>query len=714
MKAITLLTVVVGGLVALATGYVVVPEEKITYADQAFLVKQKQLLEVFQHVHQHEVHTELWEVSKGYEIEKNYEHYSNVEAVKEFVALYHHGLLPFDEIFSVFDELHREQAIALFHLFYYAKDWDTFYKSMVWARFHVNEGMFVYAVTVAVLHRKDMAGLELPAPYEIYPYYFFNTEVVQKAAQYKMQGFYGAKKVDGVYNVVIPTNYTGWYVHTNPDQKVSYFTEDIGLNTYYYYFHADYPFWMGGKEFGLYKDRRGELYLYKHQQLLARYYLERLSNDLGVIGEFSWYKPISTGYYPNMHYYNGVSFPSRDNYYEVYTPENYEDIEVVIEYEHRIREAIDMGYIVLPDGRHVDLTKPESVEYLGNLVQANPDSVNSRFYKYVALFARVLLGGSMEHFEHHKVLPSVLEHFETSLRDPVFYQLYKRVVHWYWEFKEHLHPYTKEEVDFAGVKIASVKVDELVTYFDRSDADITNAVDVEVFDETTMKAGEMKKFGKIAHYQGEDFVIKARQWRLNHKAFNVKYTVVADKAVKGIVRMYLGPKYDQYGHVYGVNENRENFVLLDTFEHEFVVGPNEFVRESTSFPLYVQDRTPYYELYKWVMDATNGVRKFPLDMTEAHCGFPSRLMLPKGKKGGMPFQLYFIVSPYHAPSVPHHEGYDYTLNCGVGSGARYIDSLPFGYPFDRPIDEKVWFTPNMYYLDTVIYHKKESEINAVH
>uniref|UniRef100_A0A182SX12 Hemocyanin N-terminal domain-containing protein n=1 Tax=Anopheles maculatus TaxID=74869 RepID=A0A182SX12_9DIPT len=409
MKGITVVALI--GLAALAAGYVVVPEDKVTYADKDFLVRQKQMLEVFQHVHQHEVHTELWEVSKAYDIEQHYDQYSNVEAVKEFVTLYKHGLLPFDEIFSVFDDHHREQAIALFHVFYYAKDWETFYKSVVWARFHVNEGMFVYAVTVAVLHRKDLAGLELPAPYEIYPYYFFNTEVVQKAAQYKMQGFSGVKKVDDVYTVVIPTNYTGWYVHTNVDQKVSYFTEDIGLNTYYYYFHADYPFWMGGKEYGLYKDRRGELYLFKHQQLLARYYLERLSNDLGTIPEFSWFKPIVTGYYPNMHYYNGVSFPSRDNYYEVNTPEHYHDIEDlgtipefswfkpivtgyypnmhyyngvsfpsrdnyyevntpehyhdiedVVEYEHRIREAIDLGYIVLPDGRHVDLTKPESVE----------------------------------------------------------------------------------------------------------------------------------------------------------------------------------------------------------------------------------------------------------------------------------------------------------------------------------------------------------------
>uniref|UniRef100_A0A1B0D917 Hemocyanin middle domain-containing protein n=1 Tax=Phlebotomus papatasi TaxID=29031 RepID=A0A1B0D917_PHLPP len=109
-------------------------------------------------------------------------------------------------------------------------------------------------------------------------------------------------------------------------------------------------------------------------QILARYYLERLSNDLGHIPEFSWYEPIYTGYYPNLRYYNGVYFPSRPNYYNFYTEENYFDVDTLWTYEQRIRDAIDLGFIYLPDGTHVDLTKPDSIEYLGNLIQSNPDS----------------------------------------------------------------------------------------------------------------------------------------------------------------------------------------------------------------------------------------------------------------------------------------------------------------------------------------------------
>ena len=544
-----------------------------------------------------------------------------------------------------------------------------------------------------MIHRHDLAGLELPAPYEIYPHYFFTTDVMQKAKQYRMQEFSGVKKIDGVYTAIIPSNYTGWYVNTNPSQKLTYWTEDIGLNAYYYYFHTDYPFWMGGKEHSLSKDRRGELYLFKHQQILARYYLERLSNDMGPIPSFSWYKPIKTGYYPNLHYPTGYSLPSRDNYYNVYTSEHYNDVEELITYERRIRDAIDHGYIVLPDGSHLDLTKPESIEYLGNLVQGNVDSVNTRFYKYIPYFAKMMLGASVSTMQPHTVIPGVLEQYETMLRDPMFYQLYKRIISYYWQFKEQLPHYTYEELNFPGVKIETVETDKLVTYFDKYESDITNAVFV---DEKT-----------------PEFVIKARQWRLNHVPFTVKMNVVSDHDVKGIVRLYLGPKYDHLGHVVDVNENRENFVLLDTFPYEFKTGRNAVVRDSNHFTMYVKDRTPYHELYKWVMRAYKGEEKFPLDMTEAHCGVPARLMLPKGKKGGMPYQLYVIVSPFKAPIVPQYEGFDSRITCGIGSGARWLDSLPFGYPFDRPIDEKVWYTPNMKYVDSMIYHKKESEINTV-
>lgn len=53
------------------------------------------------------------------------------------------------------------------------------------------------------------------------------------------------------------------------EHRVAYFREDIGVNLHHRHWHEVYPF-MGMKEI-VYKDRRGELFYYMHQQMLARY-----------------------------------------------------------------------------------------------------------------------------------------------------------------------------------------------------------------------------------------------------------------------------------------------------------------------------------------------------------------------------------------------------------------------------------------------------------
>lgn len=186
--------IVLLGACALATGYYQTADTK--FADAEFLKRQKLVFDVLQHVHQNEVFTTLFAEAAAFKLADYKEHYTNATRFDEFYERFAHGtFLAKNEIFSVLNFEQMVQARSLFYLFYYAKDWATFEKTFVWARFHFNEGQFVYAFSAAVLHRKDAAGIVLPAVYEIYPYYFFDTHVVQKAQLIKQQGFYGAKKV---------------------------------------------------------------------------------------------------------------------------------------------------------------------------------------------------------------------------------------------------------------------------------------------------------------------------------------------------------------------------------------------------------------------------------------------------------------------------------------------------------------------------------------
>lgn len=172
----------------------------------------------------------------------------------------------------------------------------------------------------------------------------------------------------------------------------------------------DYYSFLGGEEYkdlGLYKDRRGEFFIYQIRQLLARYYLERLSNGLGEIPEFNFWEPVETGYYSSLTFYNGVNFPSRSNYYMMYlNKDNQRYLDHLYSYEHRMFEAIDSGFFLLPNGDKLPIDKPESIEYLGNLIQMNKDSLgNFYYYGMLEMLGRRLLGGSVHSFDSYHQIP---------------------------------------------------------------------------------------------------------------------------------------------------------------------------------------------------------------------------------------------------------------------------------------------------------------------
>ncbi|KAG4073931.1 hypothetical protein HA402_014136 [Bradysia odoriphaga] len=701
MRSITILVLAC----ALARGIYMTNDVK--YADSSFLVKQKAILEILQQVHQNDVLPKLYEEAKLFKWVDVRDCFTKPEVVDEFMRFYEHGMLGLNEVFSVMDHEHRKEVIALFNVFYYANSWEIFRKTIGWARFFVNKGMFIYALTVAVLHRPDMIGIVLPAQYEIYPYYFFSSEVIQSAQNFSLEGLYDIDEVNHIYTVVIPSN-------TNPEQKLSYFTEDIGLNNYNYKQHVANPFWMGSEKYNVPKDRRGELYIYLHQQLLARYNLERLSNDIGEIPEFSWYEPIATGHHTTLRSYNGNFFPPRENHYSVYEERSYYDVEEVEDFERHFRDAIQYGFITLPGGKYFNLTKPESIEWLGNFFQGNPDSNFERLNGYWEL-AKSLLGGSIDPLDPHKI-PNTLEHFETEIRDTVFYELYNNLIKYIFQWQKHLPHYTWDDLNFKGAKIESVAIDKkLVTYFEDFYSDITNVNDVKMFNYTPLTA--LQQFGRLPHYNGYNLVIRTRQPRLNHLPFSFNMCVASERAQKAIVKVFIGPKYDENGRIFTYEESRKTFFELDQFLVDLVVGKNNIVRKSEDFSSFVKDRITYYELYKQVMLAVKGEIKFPLNTTEARSGFPMRLMLPKGKRGGMMFQFFFIVAPYVAPTNTNlltvlGQTVSSILGSDSGSSSNYNDTLPFGYPFDRPIDKKYWFTPNMYYYDANIFHEDNIVIST--
>lgn len=585
--------------------------EDVKFADGEFLAKQKVFFDIFSNVWQPEIHNTYFEMSKNFKIAEYKDRFTNLEAYNDFMKWYNYGFLGFNEIFAPYQTEQNKQMLSVFKMFYYAKDWETFYNFMVWARFNLNPGMFIQSLTMGVLHRKGFEGFVLPPIYEITPYYFFNSYVIQQAQKAQMQGQNAFVKEGNYYTYTAYSNYTNEWVETNHDSKIAYFMEDIGLNAYYYYWNMDYYSYLGGEEFGLNKDRRGEFFYYQIQQLLSRYYLERLSNGLDEIPEFNYWEQLPTGFYSGLTFFNGVNFPSRSNYYMMHlNKDNQKYLDQLYSWEHRIFEAIDSGYFLMPNGEKKDLTKYENIEYLGNLIQSNKDSLgNFYYYGMIEMLARRMLGGSVQSYDFYHQIPSVLELFETSLRDPMFYQFYKKIFFFFDAYVNKMEPWKRTELFYEGVEIKSVETDKLLTYFDMFTADITNAVDVDY---------ETKENIRSNTY------FKVQIPRLNHVPFDVRVKYSSTKDQKAVMAMFMGPKYDSYGNLLTINENRVNFWELDRWVVDLKTGENVITRKSTDFSWFVKDRTTYFDLYKSLMTAINGGEKFPLDMTEAHCGFPSR------------------------------------------------------------------------------------------
>lgn len=108
----------------LAGSYAYYGGDKFTVANKDILAKQQFLFEVLQHPYQPGVSIykpEYLNIVNSFNFENSFSLFKNVDAVKQFWFFYQKGLIPYNELFSISNDFHRQQAIALFHVFYYAK-----------------------------------------------------------------------------------------------------------------------------------------------------------------------------------------------------------------------------------------------------------------------------------------------------------------------------------------------------------------------------------------------------------------------------------------------------------------------------------------------------------------------------------------------------------------------------------------------------------------
>ncbi|XP_026756398.2 arylphorin subunit alpha-like [Galleria mellonella] len=565
------------------------------------------------------------------------------------------GLLSKNEIFSEYNIEHRNELKIIYAVMLHAKNFDTFFKTAAWARQNTNCGLFIDAIYLTIFTRHDLSNLSITAPYELLPNYFIRKDIIIKASSLLTdEDFTLTEDVKDEGNAyILDANYTA-DINDDEDSKLAYFREDIALNSFYFFDKLNTMFLFKSNEDNTYGD-----YMYQSmKQLVARYDLERYANGLPELESLNWNSAVDT-YDPMLIYSTGDDFAHRT--IPIDLPSVSEGIEFLQNIEANIKNVVT----------HLKQTGYNKTQIINHLMEIFV--IGEKSYETLA---RQRLGYDVTNNIRQY---SVLDHFLSSLRDPVFWKLNKKIVELIDSSLKVFPSYSRNEVYFPGVEILNIETKKMITLFDDYQFDVTDSLKSKTNNKT--------------------FQVKINQQRLNHKPFVIKLNISSLEAQKGLVKIYLGPKMLPGEFI--INKNR--FVLLDCYDVNLKKGINLLSRSSKEIKSFSGDFVSIRFLRKSIEDAEFGLDALPMKAVGLQIGYPDRLILPKGSSNGLPTQIFAFIAPL--TKVTSSSSSSYTINNEFNTAI-----LSPGYPFDLATDDYQLFSlPNAMTKEIIISHKGSNE-----
>ncbi|XP_041971466.1 phenoloxidase 1-like isoform X2 [Aricia agestis] len=503
--------------------------------------------------------------------------------------------------------------------------------------------------------------------------------------------------------IIIPRDYTA--TDLDIEHRLAYFREDIGVNLHHWHWHLVYPF--SARELQIVaKDRRGELFFYMHQQIIARYNGERLNNALARVKKFSnWSEPITEAYFPKLDSLTtSRGWPPRQanmQWQDIHrdADELHVTVADMTRWRKNVEEAIATGLVRKADGS----TQALDIDTLGNMMEASILSPNPDLYGALHNNGHTFAG--YIHDPTHKYLEnfSVMADEATTMRDPFFYRWHSFIDDLFQKFKEssNVRPYTRSELENPGVQVTSASVESstgevntLNTFWMTSDIDMSRGLDFS--------------------NRGPVYV---RFTHLNHRPFryviNVNNTGSARRAT---VRIFMSPKYDERKLPWILSDQRKMFIEMDKFAVPLNAGQNTITRMSTQSSVTI----PFEQTFRDLSVQGNDPRRADLSsFNYCGCGWPQHMLVPKGTEAGMEYELFVMLSNYELDKVDQAEGSNtncveaYSF-CGL-KDKLYPDKRSMGYPFDRPSRSvnsiQDFILPNMALVDVTIRLQNTVEPN---
>nr|BAB70485.1 prophenoloxidase [Penaeus japonicus] len=577
--------------------------------------------------------------------------------------------IPIGSAFSFFLASHRRAAKDLCDVFMKTSGAKDLMEVAARVHGHVNESLFIYAISFVILRKKELQSVRLPSFVEVFPSRFVPQETLAKA-QIRINRMDPNQREP----VIVEHGLEFSGTHLKPEHRLSYWREDYGLSVHHWHWHLIYPVGMGVD-----RDRKGELFYYMHQQLIARYDLERLSLGLPRVEKLdNWRVPIEDGYFPKLTISNtGRAWGTRqDNTLpkdfrrrEIGEFVDITDLEI---WRSRLLDAIHQGFMVDRKGNKVpirdDVTSGQrGIDILAEALEADEDlSINYPFYGSLHNFGHDILAFSHDPDNAHKEEMGVMGDTATAMRDPVFYRWHKFVDDTFQEYKLMQRPYTEEELNFSGVKIEKVGVvrndeaDILHTGWNKRGFEASRGLD----------------------FNGRPVLVELKH--LDHEPFNyhLQLNNRGRTAKEVTVRVFLAPKFNARGLKMNFMEQRILWAEMDKFTVSLKPGGNHVVRTSKDSSITNPEELTFRDLEN---SGTDPASPEATAFNFCGCGWPQHMLVPRGRPEGMAFQLFFMLTDYAidkvtqpaARSCPNGVSF-----CGI-QDAKYPDTRPMGFPFDR-------------------------------
>jgi len=596
---------------------------------------------------------------------------------------------------------HREAARDLIQLLDGASSVAALRDLVASVRDQLNETLMVYALSFVLTRNKTFRGLRVPSVLESFPNRFIDSNVLDRVRTMVNRENMN-RNANQTEAIVINYDQDFSGRRTRAEGRVAYWREDYGLNAHHWHWHIVYPSELLPADQA--PDRKGELFYYMHQQIVARYDMERLSVGLPRVVKLDDFRaPIPEGYFPKLSFdtaeanVNRLPVPGvhpnathwgtrQDNTVlgnytrlNLFIPVDLTELEL---WRDRLLDGIHQRAFRNAAGARVPLSDEvdvrrggvkRGIDVIGDAFEADPAlSPNYAFYGDLHNFGHVVISAAHDPDGDHGENLGVMSDSATAMRDPVFYRWHKFID---WIFQQHkiLQPsYTVPQLELAGVSVRRLGVatgslaDELQTGWRRREFEASRGID----------------FGTARS-------VRVALQHLDHTPFDLHILANNDtgEAKRVYVRVFLAPKFNGRGEEMRLIEQRELFAEMDKFVFELKPGQNHIKRPSSESSVTIRGELTFRELEQGIRLGET-LNRDPVDVAEdfCGCGWPQHLLLPRGRPEGMTFTLFVMMTDYEEDRMPAPPGARQCASaasyCGV-LDQRYPDARPMGFPFDR-------------------------------